>query len=535
MHASMMAVGIAAVCFVLAPFMGFVGYGTFNYPKLINRTLTRAGVDFNAFRFLFIHFTPQTFFYGSVLLARNLLICSVPIFIQDDRVAQVALMFSVLLGFLVLQASMQPWRTRLTNTIDSIMSTVTVMLLVCGTMSSDLAGSSDSIMLLAGIVLCCLPALTAFALAYHIYLYVAPSPRYDSFVCHHKAEAAAQARYLKILLHEQSHKPVFIDSDNLKDLDTLFDTIRTQVNQLIVYLTKNTLTRPWCAGEIATAFSCRVKVIGMRCSCWDPPTEKQLLHLEDYIDLSGSSLMQFGISLDHVRRSFRHLIDPATHMIDLKSGPGGCKKFHKLVDALVGKGFREFGFAPMRPGMLVISSDPHDNEAIAAVGILCSKINEDVVSRCSTGICNIVDHDPSEEDWLASVVHSSRALLVLLSSGTCESVPQLRSICGRAAEVIPVLTEGFRFPSEAYYTDTLPGIFPYAEAAATVRLLFRKVAVTLSLNASDAVLEAQAQAVVQRIPRGRQNSGISTTQQSLEGASVREGGTDVPEYAEFTV
>ena len=35
--------------------------------------------------------------------------------------------------------------------------------------------------------------------------------------------------------------------------DSLFDTVKSQVEHLVVYLTREVLTRPWCAGEIATS------------------------------------------------------------------------------------------------------------------------------------------------------------------------------------------------------------------------------------------------------------------------------------------
>ena len=43
---------------------------------------------------------------------------------------------------------------------------------------------------------------------------------------HHKKDAAAQARALKLLLQQRkSQLTVFIDSDDLKELDDLFDLV----------------------------------------------------------------------------------------------------------------------------------------------------------------------------------------------------------------------------------------------------------------------------------------------------------------------
>ena len=67
-----------------------------------------------------------------------------------------------------------------------------------------------------------------------MYKYLRVSPFYRRFVCHHKAAAAAQARLLKILLQAKTRQSVFIGSDDLQGLDTLVDTVRTKVWQLVV-------------------------------------------------------------------------------------------------------------------------------------------------------------------------------------------------------------------------------------------------------------------------------------------------------------
>ena len=66
-------------------------------------------------------------------------------------------------------------------------------------------------------------------------------------VFHDEADAAAQARLIKVQLQVKTGKSVFIDSDDLTELDSLFDLVRCKVARLIVYHTRDTLTRPWCA------------------------------------------------------------------------------------------------------------------------------------------------------------------------------------------------------------------------------------------------------------------------------------------------
>merc|ERR1712137_720387 len=101
--------------------------------------------------------------------------------------------------------------------------------------------------------------------------------RYDYMICHHKAEAGAQARLLKMHLCIKDRLRVFLDSDNLTDLDTLLDTVKSKVRQVIVYLTRETLRRPWCAGEIVSAFQApSVKVLAVRTPTFWAPSARQL-------------------------------------------------------------------------------------------------------------------------------------------------------------------------------------------------------------------------------------------------------------------
>ena len=44
----------------------------------------------------------------------------------------------------------------------------------------------------------------------------------------------------------------FLDSDHLQDLDALIDTVRKDVDVLLIILTEDIFWRPWCAAEITT-------------------------------------------------------------------------------------------------------------------------------------------------------------------------------------------------------------------------------------------------------------------------------------------
>ena len=67
---------------------------------------------------------------------------------------------------------------------------------------------------------------------------------YAAFVSHMKAEAAMEARFLQIELESQTGEHVFLDSDDLRNLDKLVDHVKA-ARVLILVQTKPVLTRPY--------------------------------------------------------------------------------------------------------------------------------------------------------------------------------------------------------------------------------------------------------------------------------------------------
>ena len=69
---------------------------------------------------------------------------------------------------------------------------------------------------------------------------------------------------------------VWLDSDNLEDMTDmsgwgLFDVVRCKVDTVVVLLSKMVLTRPWCIGEITTAYVNGVTLVPLAlpdCPSW---------------------------------------------------------------------------------------------------------------------------------------------------------------------------------------------------------------------------------------------------------------------------
>merc|ERR1719401_3109281 len=103
--------------------------------------------------------------------------------------------------------------------------------------------------------------------------------QYGAFLCHHKGGAAVLGRYFKMKMAKVSSVEVFLDCDQLDDLDNLFDAVRQDTENLVILLTKETLYRMWCAGEVATAVNNNINIAPVAC--------------DDYVQLDEEALARF--------------------------------------------------------------------------------------------------------------------------------------------------------------------------------------------------------------------------------------------------
>jgi len=82
---------------------------------------------------------------------------------------------------------------------------------------------------------------------------LADGQQYVAFLSHYKVEAGAQARYLKDSLDKMLACPAYLDSSTLADLRKLFAEGVHTSEVLVLLLSHDLLTRPWCLLEIREA------------------------------------------------------------------------------------------------------------------------------------------------------------------------------------------------------------------------------------------------------------------------------------------
>ena len=74
-----------------------------------------------------------------------------------------------------------------------------------------------------------------------------------------------EARFLKAELEQALGAPVFLDSDDLRDLTLLFEHVR-ESSCVVLLQSEAVLARPWCLAELVTAVDHHVPIVAVSVS-----------------------------------------------------------------------------------------------------------------------------------------------------------------------------------------------------------------------------------------------------------------------------
>jgi len=516
-HSSMVSTAVLAFILVPASFFSVCVFAVFMHPRVMARNDDRQRRFHHSFRFLFFRFRPQAYTYGLLLLIRNLTICLIPAIVSGKVGVQVLLLCGIILAFGMFQATWQPWRTRLVNRVDSVTSTVLILILMCGIMKTDLAVSdldiavlSTSVLLIAGITL-------AVGAGLSLKDSLWPHARYHHFLCHHKAFAAAQARFLQMLILKHLHRTCFLDSDDLKDLSKLFETVRTRVTHFLVYLTRDTMTRPWCVGEVVVCKENKLTITKIVHWSWSGPTARDLEDVSSYV-APGVNLMDYSIDNRRIVKALHWVAGPEVPMIVMKPEMPGTSIFFNAIMELASKKHKPTKSSmPTEYDTMLISTDLSDLEATAAGGILIERIQQEAAGMLQGSIILLADlgHAGLSIEDLRASISRSRLTVVILTVHTLECLQQVQVIIvgmlGKAC-VVPVVTPRFQFPGDSYFRNMLPSLFTEEidDAEKAMKNFFEQIAIPLSTHASESTLKAEASEVLRRIPADQAKREKST-------------------------
>jgi len=502
-------VTIAVVSFLLVPanFFSICVYAVVMHSRIMARNDDRQRRFHHSFRFLFFRFTPGSYRFGVLLLIRNLVICLIPAALTGKVGFQVALLCAIILAFGMLQATQQPWRTRLVNRVDSVTSTVLALILVCGIMNTSLAINKVDMAVLSTSVISVAGVTLTVAAAISLKDSLFPDAHYHHFLCHHKRDAAAQARFIQMLIMKHLKRTCFLDSDDLKDLSKLFDIVRTRVKHFLVYLTRDTLRRPWCAGEIVVTKETKLKITKIVRWDFEGPSPAELADIGNYLAQgAGVNLVDYNMDYHQISSALAWVSTDELQAIHLGQEIVGTRLFFNAVMDLAKRSVKPGKLSlPEELDTLVISTDGSDVEATAAGGIILEKIHEEAAQVLQGSCVLLADFPNLDFHELRVSIARARVLVVVLSRHTLDCLQQLQVVMVGmlgGVSVTSVVTPQFQFPGEAFFHTSLPSLFSDGcdNAVRAMKNFFEQIAVPLSTHGSSSTLRAETSEVVRRVP-----------------------------------
>jgi len=146
------------------------------------------------------------------------------------------------------------------------------------------------------------------------------------FISHHKAgggtEATLMQEALERIIDNESENPghhmvapVFLDSEDLSDLNDLKSHVRNTMN-LVLLLTEEVLKRPWVLVEIVTAYQAGVHIVPVEIYKRDDKSPfkypddkfyKKLNNGELLTEAENDLIRDEGISVDDLEKALRHV------------------------------------------------------------------------------------------------------------------------------------------------------------------------------------------------------------------------------------
>jgi len=158
----------------------------------------------------------------------------------------------------------------------------------------------------------------------------ASGKRWSVFISHYKVEAAMEARWLQGELQERLGGKAFLDSDDLRDLRELQESVRDS-EVLVVLQSASVLRRPYVLLELYTAVQAKVPIVGVALTAGEAAFDFDgaglfLEGLESTLDAAnpGSSavLTKAGVRLPDASRV---LASTVPHVISIALNQGASR------------------------------------------------------------------------------------------------------------------------------------------------------------------------------------------------------------------
>jgi len=535
-HTAMVIIMVFSLAIPLG-YMLKVAHVVWSVPKM----LAQANVSFlRGYSFLFARFTPQCYWFILVFICRSALISMSPVF--PNTMIQVFVLQVTSLAALVATILYMPWRIQMANYMDCAFNTMILFFVIFANFlvdPEDMDTKAVGWVLLIGVLFCV--ALVPLTIIYRIaMIFVPPKKQYQYFLCHHKAGAGAFTRMMKMHLSDSKScsREVFVDSDNLFNLDSLYGYVANDTETLVVLASKEIFTRVWCAGEITTARLWKVPTLLVQLPDCEMPSD---ILISNYSIMVANleCLTENCITIEMVQETMQWVKDlpkfVAVGFVNAKIMDDLCSRIIKntpgVMEGEAGNGSSAMGAKPTNAGggsTQWILADHLNNEAVAS-GFILKRM--------------LVPHTAHDEKLIPMMIEKgmdippgTKTAITICTNGSFEERDFCNMLLKAARDgqwLFPVIAEKtFRFLTQEQMAnraqilftqnnagDPDPGIFELC-----VTDMFKEIAATFMPNmAADSTLQQNAKEIFVRL-----KTGLLQTRANYEGRSTqRANGSDL--------
>eukprot|EP00931_Biecheleriopsis_adriatica_P108855 TRINITY_DN8312_c0_g1_i4.p1 TRINITY_DN8312_c0_g1~~TRINITY_DN8312_c0_g1_i4.p1 ORF type:complete len:1606 (-),score=256.91 TRINITY_DN8312_c0_g1_i4:24-4841(-) len=492
-----------------------------SFPK----KLAEGDTDFmRAVSFLIARFRKGSEAWALWVLVRGILYAIIPTVLYVA--IQMMCIQTILLFNLSLVAYLRPWRSWEANLLDFASTGMLIFIVMFSSFSNDIEDAPNMAIVTTTLFVAMFATFVAALLRESLrFCGVKGQKKYAFFLSHHKAGAGNLARLFKLRLSSTDKLPggVFIDSDDLTNLDNLFDYVGNQTGTLAVLCSAELLYRKWCVGELVTAMTRNVKTVLIRLPGFELPSQDFITQYTSAVP-DIAELSSFGVSLEQVQETMHWLHTlPIIELPDLHA-----KSIQIATSSLVGNAMPKprDSTSPTKHVILV----DHDNlEPLAAANILADMLAISLGSEDPVNIPRL---------WQESTFSTSNAeadkpdsVLVVCSQGCLakpDFIKRLQKASSSNCKLLPVLVDAaFRCPSEqatyealrrsAQANDIDPDVFENS-----VRQLFMEIAFSFNPQDYAGIIEARVKQISLRILENDEQSRTRTrSKDSINRMSIR--------------
>jgi len=457
------------------------------------------------FAFFFFRFRAQRHQYVLVHLIRSFLLSMV--LIIPDSILQIVCLAAILIAGCGATCYWLPWRVMSANAMDFLFGAFTLLIVLLGGLyvpdaEKNLHGVGVVAVVSFGLVLLLVPVAFIVGLWRK---YMRQTKPFDFFLCHHKAVSGAWTRLLKVFLLESGkiRREVFVDSDNLDNLDFLFDYVGSDTRTFVIVGTQDIYTRSWCVGEICAAYLKLVPSVVVALPSYVCLDEVYIEELNEHL-LNMKVLIENGMTIGLLQESL-HWVATKPHLRTPRefNAPAMVDIVNKLTSKEPGGRVSSRRASIVTTAAVVQLYDSTNAEAGATTLILQKMVAEYLVGD--------PENIPFPFDGPAAINTTTRMVLVICSTGVFERSSVLQA-CLAIADVqpvlLPIMTEVmFQIPKHDVNQHlSLRGYLRLSDTEDptvinnVVACIFKEIGVTFEAScASMAVLHASASQIAKRI------------------------------------